>query len=128
MYTPEDIDFEALSDDTLRALALEIDPFIATSALAELSARGGRAALDVARELLGTTSDPWLRGAAFEIVVEGDPALAMRWAGDHVAALDDEDLGKIAEVLRSAEGWAGHPGAEETSAEIERRLGGHAPS
>ncbi len=122
MYTPEDIDFDALSDDTLRALALEIDPFIATSALAELTTRGPGAARDVAARLLEETRDPWLRSTAFEILLDEESERAMLWAGGHARELDDEDLGRIAKVLALSEGWSELPGGAETRAELERRL------
>src|SRR4051794_26519226 len=78
MYTSDEIDYEALSPTTLQALALEVDPFIATSALGELSIRDPGLAADAARTLLATTDDRYLLSSAASILLERDPESVLK--------------------------------------------------
>jgi hypothetical protein len=130
MYTPDEIDFGSLSTDTVRALALEIDPFIATYALAELSSRGRDVERETARQLLRSTDDPWLRASSFDIVLGDDPQAAVAWLREHVDTLDDDTLGRLLEPLADDPRWRSAPGADELLAALRRRAdapGGELP-
>jgi hypothetical protein len=130
MYTPDEIDFGALSTDTVRKLALEIDPFIATYALAELSSRGGDAERETARALLDRTNDPWLLSSAFDTVLGDDPQHAVDWLRSHIDGLDLDSLARLLEPLADDRRWRAAPGADEVRAALRRRAdasGGELP-
>jgi hypothetical protein len=122
MYTPDQIDFDALSTETLRALALEIDPFIATSALAELSIRDSKVATEASRTLLAETDDRWLRSSAFSQVLDADPAEALDWLAPRLDGLDDESLGMLLTTLADDPTWAPVPAAGAVVEALESRL------
>jgi hypothetical protein len=121
MYTPDDIDFGALSNETLQALALEIDPFIATSALSELS-RDPAVERATARALLRQTPDPWLRSSAFSITLDDDPDEALGWLAEHLPDLEDASLDKLLGTLASDDAWRSSPRAAAVQEAVRRRL------
>ena len=93
MYTADEIDYESLTPETLLALALEVDPFIATSALGELSSRDPAAAVKAARSLLAETSDRYLLGSAATILLdENQPDAVLRALPARLAAGEAEPL------------------------------------
>jgi hypothetical protein len=130
MYTPDEIDFGSLSTDTLQALALEIDPFIATYALAELSGRDRAVERATGRKLLGQTNDPWLRSSAFGIVLGDDPEAALSWLVANIDQLDDDELARLLEPLADDSRWRDTKNAPDVLAALRRRAdapGGELP-
>lgn len=68
-----DIDYNTLSESMLKQLALEIEPYIAQSALAELHLRESSEAVPTAHKILvSKQADQYLRGAALEILFRMD--------------------------------------------------------
>jgi hypothetical protein len=75
--TDDEIDYDALSDDELKELALGDELFIATSALGELDNRNGNLGAEVAWEILSNSkSERYLQAAALETLFQGNPELA----------------------------------------------------
>lgn len=68
-----DIDYSTLSESMLKQLALEIEPYIAQSALTELLIRESSEAVPTAHKVLsGSLADQYLRGTALEILFRMD--------------------------------------------------------
>ncbi len=89
MLNHDAIDYQKLPDDVLRELALEVEPFIATSALSELSIRRSELAGNTAWTLLTRPeSDRHLRAAALGVLFKFDPDRAATHMRDRLAECD----------------------------------------
>lgn len=78
MLTDDEIDYENLSDHVLKGLALDVEPYIAQSALTELLLRESSQAVPTAVKILSSSlADQYLRGTALKILfrMERDKAL-----------------------------------------------------
>ncbi|HEV2086728.1 MAG TPA: hypothetical protein VGR21_00320 [Cryptosporangiaceae bacterium] len=119
-----EIDFDSLSPESIGALALKTDPFLATTALSELSSRDPRVEADIARTLLVNTPDPWLRSYAFSITLRNDPAGALGWFAAQIEDLDDAGLNMLLrDLLAYDSAWPQSAATAEVVEALERRLG-----
>ncbi len=100
MLTPDQIDFDRLSEDVLIKLVLAEDQFIATSALGELSRRKSDLvqglASTVLRECLG---DRYLRAAAFEALFTAAPTEAIEYIANVSEECDEYLFNSILETM-----------------------------
>ncbi len=123
LCTTGEIDFDSLSPESIGALALKTDPFIATTALSELSSRDPRVEAETARALLTNTPDPWLRSYAFSITLRNDPAGALDWFAAQVEDLDDGALNMLLrDLLAYDAAWPEAAATAQVVAALERRL------
>jgi hypothetical protein len=114
MLNHDMIDYDSLPDEALRQLALEVEPFIATSALTELSIRRGALAAPTAREILDRAdSDRHLRAAALEVLFKLNRDQALAYMAARIQQCDRDFLPTIAEiVIENQDVFASGRGAE----------------
>ena len=115
------IDYRALPDQTLRALALEVEPFIATSALTELAIRRSAAAADVAWTILTRSEeDRHLRALALEDLFTFEPDRAVAYMNGTRLADPDLRQAMVELVAEHPDVFSHEPGAAFTR-ELARR-------
>jgi hypothetical protein len=123
LMNADDIDYDSLPTATLRALAVEVEPYIATYALAELSSRDQRAAGQAAREILaGQTADAYLRSSALRALYRANADEAVAWIADNVAESEDVLVKAIVELLDDEDDWCGAPSSGRALEALARRL------
>lgn len=80
MMNDDDINYDHLSEDILATLALELEPYIASSALVELSARESTLLIPISQKILSNPlSDQFLQATALEILFEAEANQAMTY-------------------------------------------------
>lgn len=100
MLTDDEIDYDTLSDDELKELALGDELFIATSALGELENRKGNLGAEVAWEILSNAKgDRYLQAAALETLFQGNPELALDYMKEQAQKCDRYILNTIMELM-----------------------------
>jgi predicted DNA-binding protein len=100
MLTDDEIDYNTLSDDELKELALGDELFIATSALGELENRNGNLGAEVAWEILSNAKgDRYLQAAALETLFQGNPELALDYMKEQAQKCDRYLLNTIIELM-----------------------------
>jgi hypothetical protein len=100
MLTDDEIDYNTLSDDELKELALGDELFIATSALGELENRNGNLGAEVAWEILSNAKgDRYLQAAALETFFQGNPELALDYMKEQAQKCDRYVLKTILELM-----------------------------
>lgn len=98
MLTNEDIDYNILSLDALKQLALSDELFIATSALGELSRKNSSIAASTAWEILSNSrGDCYLQAAALETIFEYDQEKELTYISEQVTKLLLEGI-KLSEL------------------------------
>ena len=100
MLTDNEIDYDTLSEDELKELALGDELFIATCALGELENRNGNLGADVAWEILSNSKgDRYLQAAALETLFQGNPELALDYMKEQAQKCDRYILNTIMELM-----------------------------
>src|SRR5919202_5449730 len=100
MLTDDEIDYDTLSDDQLKELALGDELFIATSALGELENRNANLGAEVAWEILSNSKgDRYLQAAALETLFQGNPELALDYMKEQVQKCDRYLLNTIIQLI-----------------------------
>jgi len=100
MLNHDDIDYHGSPDDLLQALALEVDPFIATSALAELSLRRSDLAADTAGAILTRPAeDRYLRATALEVLFSRDRDRAIAYMNAELSRSEPALLTTMMEIV-----------------------------
>lgn len=100
MMTSEEIDFESLSEGTLKELALCDDLFIATSALGELSGRNSAEAGPIALKILSEShGDRYLQACALETLFGTNREQATNFIKTQAEICDPYILNTILELM-----------------------------
>ena len=100
MLTDNEIDYDTLSEDELKELALGDELFIATSALGELENRKSHLGTEVAWEILSNAKgDRYLQAAALETLFQGNPELALDYMKEQAQKCDRYILNTIMELM-----------------------------
>jgi hypothetical protein len=100
MLTDDEIDYNTLSDEELKELALGDEMFIATSALGELENRNSNLGAEVAWEILSSSKgDRYLQSAALETIFQSNRELAWDYISQHVWDCDRYILNTILELM-----------------------------
>ena len=100
LFNYDQIEYAALPDGTVGALALAEDLFIATSALAALARRKSRLAAPVAHRILDESrGDSFLRSSALETLFAVDRERALAYIAAHALSADPPLVGTIMELM-----------------------------
>jgi mRNA-degrading endonuclease RelE of RelBE toxin-antitoxin system len=100
MLTDDEIDYNTLSDDELKELALGDELFIATSALGELENRNGNLGAEVAWEILSNAKgDRYLQSAALETLFQTNRKRALHYMSQHEQNCDHYLLKTVIELI-----------------------------
>ena len=100
MMTDDQINYKELSNETLLELAQESDEYIANSALYELWDRKVPKMVDVARDILASTSDErGLEPIALKIMFESDRENAFAYMERHLHKADPYLFNTMAELI-----------------------------
>jgi mRNA-degrading endonuclease RelE of RelBE toxin-antitoxin system len=100
MLTDDEIDYNTLSDDELKELALGDELFIATCALGELENRNGNLGADVAWEILSNSKgDRYLQAAALETLFQSNQKRALHYMSQQAQKCDRYLLKTIIELI-----------------------------
>ncbi len=100
MLTDQEIDYRSFADEILEQLALESDPYIANSALNELSVRKSSIALETAWHLLAHSKDEhFLQSTALRIVFAADREKTLEYMLAHVEDAHPQVLNTLVELL-----------------------------
>jgi hypothetical protein len=102
MMSDKDIDYKSLSEETLEQLALviEIEPYIANSALMELLIRNSPRAASTAWKILSTsTEERYLRSTALKIVFKMDREKALDYMIKHARKAEIYLINTMIEIL-----------------------------
>ncbi len=100
MLTDEEIDYEQLSEDILEQLALDIEPYIANSALTELTLRESPKAASIALEIMTTKSNErYLLSTALFTLFRLDREKAWDYMTEHFPVADPYVLKTMMELL-----------------------------
>ena len=95
-----DIDYSTLNESMLKQLALEIEPYIAQSALAELHLRESSEALPTALKILSRSqADQYLHGAALEILFRMDRDNALSYMIEFAPNCEPHVLNTMLDLL-----------------------------
>lgn len=100
MLTDEEIDYEQLPEDMLEQLALDIEPYIANSALAELIIRESPRATSIALDIMATRSNErYLLSTALLALFRLDREKAWDYMTEHFPVADPYLLKTMMELL-----------------------------
>jgi hypothetical protein len=100
MLTEDQIDFESLSIDILKSLALEDELFIATSALAKLNECDKEQAEIISWTILSNQKgDSHLQALALEVMFNCNPDKAISFINAHWDTMDDVLLGTVEDII-----------------------------
>ena len=100
ILTDEEIDYEQLSEDVLEELALNIEPYQANSALAELIIRKSPRATSIALEIIATRShERYLLSTALLALFRLDREKAWDYMAEHFPVADPYVLKTMMELL-----------------------------
>ena len=100
LLNDDQVNYAALPDETLVALALAEDMFIATSALVELARRKSPLAASVACNILDELrGDSLLRSSALETLFAVDRERALTYIAAHTLSADPPLVGTIMELM-----------------------------
>jgi hypothetical protein len=100
LLNDDQVDYVALLNETLGALALAEDMFIATSALAELARRKSPLAASVARTILDESrGDSFLKSSALETLFAVDRKQALPYIAAHALSADSPLVDTIRELM-----------------------------
>lgn len=100
MLTDDEIDYNTLSDDELKELALGDELFIATSALGELENRNGNLGAEVAWEILSNAKgDRYLQAAALETLFQCNRELALDYMKEQAQKCDRYLLKTVIDLI-----------------------------
>ena len=100
MLTDEEIDYEQLPEEMLEQLALDIEPYIANSALAELIIRESPRATSVALDIMATRShERYLLSTALLALFRLDREKAWDYMAEHFPVADPYVLKTMMELL-----------------------------
>lgn len=100
MLADNEVDYDTLSEDELKELALGDELFIATSALGELANRNGNLGAEVAWEILSNAKgDRYLQAAALETLFQGNPELALDYMKEQAQKCDRYLLNTVIELI-----------------------------
>lgn len=103
MLDDTDIDYTALSDETLGQLALENELYIATSALNELSSRNPTLIVPIAWQIIITEhGDYFLQKLAMELLFEHVANSVTKFVRQNESGLQDDKLLQYANIIQSA--------------------------
>jgi hypothetical protein len=100
MLTDDEIDYENLSDDELKELALGDELFIATSALGELENRKSKQASNIACSILSNSKgDRYLQAAALETLFQSNQKRALHYMNQRTRNWDHYLLKTVIELI-----------------------------
>ncbi len=100
MLTDNEIDYDSLSDDELKELALGDELFIATSALGELENRNSNLGAEVAWEILSNAKgDRYLQAAALETLFQSNQKRALHYMTQRSRNWDHYLLKTVIELI-----------------------------
>jgi hypothetical protein len=100
MLNFDDIDYVSLTEDQLKDLSVAGEPFIATYALAELTARKSPLTRQVAYELLmSKQTDEQLRASALEALFKEDQAAFEGYVTAHLEQMSEGLFRTVLEIL-----------------------------
>ena len=100
MLTEDQIDFESLSIDILKNLALGDELFIATSALAKLNECDKEQAEIISWTILSKQKgDSHLQALALEVMFNCNPDKAINFINSHWETMDDVLLGTVEDII-----------------------------
>ena len=100
MLTEDQIDFESLSIDMLKNLALGDELFIATSALAKLEECDKEQAEIISWTILSKQKgDSHLQALALEVMFNCNPDKAISFINAHWETIDDVLLGTVEDIM-----------------------------
>lgn len=101
MLTEDQIDFESLSIDILKNLALGDELFMATSALAELGFRDQEQAEMIAWKILsGQKGDAHLKALALEVMFNCNPDKTIDFIQTHQDGMDNVLLETVKDIMK----------------------------
>ena len=100
MLTDDQIEYSSLSEPVLRQLALDVEPYIAQSALTELLLRESNEAVATACHILsGTRADRYLRATALKILFRMERDKALDYMIEHAPSSDPYVLNKMMTLI-----------------------------
>jgi mRNA-degrading endonuclease RelE of RelBE toxin-antitoxin system len=100
MLTDDEIDYDTLSDDELKELALGDELFIATSALGELENRKSKKASNIACSILSNSKgDRYLQAAALETLFQSNQKRALHYITQRSRNWDHYLLKTVIELI-----------------------------
>jgi mRNA-degrading endonuclease RelE of RelBE toxin-antitoxin system len=100
MLTDDEIDYQTLSDDELKELALGDEMFIATSALGELENRKSKKASNIACSILSNSKgDRYLQAAALETLFQSNQKRALHYMTQRSQNWDHYLLKTVIELI-----------------------------
>lgn len=100
MLNDDDIDYSSLSEDTLKALALGEELFMANSALVELAIRHRSLAAELAFKILeNSLGDSYLKATALEIMVNNNREKAIELIQSQIHTWDEYMLNTVREII-----------------------------
>lgn len=100
MLTDDEIDYNTLSDDELKELALGDEMFIATSALGELENRKSKKASNIACSILSNSKgDRYLQAAALETLFQSNQKRALHYMTQRSQNWDHYLLKTVIELI-----------------------------
>lgn len=100
LLTDQEINYATLSDELLEHLALESDPYIATSAIDQLGLRKSPVAIETAEHLLTHANrEHFLQSSALRVLFAMDRQRALTYMLDHVSHAHPQVLNTLVELL-----------------------------
>ncbi len=99
LLTDADIEYDELSDETLKELALGDDLFVATSALTKLSIRESKMAGETAWKILSEAlGDKFLQALALRVIFDTDKSLFFDYIKNKLQQLEPCSLSTVLEL------------------------------
>ena len=100
MLTDDQIDYKSLSEQVLKRLALDVEPYIAQSALTELQIRESNEAVPTACQLLSSAqADRYLQATAIEILFQMDRDKGLDYMIEYAPTCDPYVLNEMMNLI-----------------------------
>ena len=100
MLTDDQINYKSLSEQVLKRLALDVEPYIAQSALTELQIRESEEALPIACQILSSVqADRYLQATAIEILFQMDRDKGLDYMIEYAPSCDPYVLNEMMNLL-----------------------------
>ena len=100
MLTDDEINYKSLSEEVLKRLALDVEPYIAQSALTELQIRESQEALPTACQILSSVQvDRYLQATAIEIIFQMDRDKGLDYMIEYAPSCDPYVLNEMMNLI-----------------------------